>query len=172
MCPHGPGGPFGVCTHQGGSACRVRGTLGSPHTDAPSLRGGGALETSGGFPNSSDSRADGPAHHSFTGRETEAQEELTPGQVFPEEVGFHPQAGEEERLWVQETWGMGRAGGGAVPRLPGGLHRPCPGSLRLLQPHWVPGSRTSRLKATQRPPTGVDQRRVRARAQGQQDGLG
>lgn len=60
----------------------------------------------------SDSRADGPARHSFTGRETEAQEKLTPGQVFPEEVGFHPQAGEEERLWVQETWGWGELEGG------------------------------------------------------------
>ena len=39
--------------------------------------------------------------------------------MFPEEVGLHPQAREEERLWVRETWGMGRAGGGPCLVYPG-----------------------------------------------------
>lgn len=137
----------------------------TPHR-RPFPGGGGALEASGGCPNLSDSRASTP----LQGGKPRPKRSRLLGQVFPEEVGLHPQAGEEECLWVREMRGSGRTGVGAVPRLPGGLHRPCPGSLWLLQPYWVPRARTFLLNGTQCPPTGVGHR-VRARAQYQPDDL-
>lgn len=69
--------PFQGPHPSGGQCVLGEGCAGfTPHR-RPLPGGGGALETSGGFLNSSDSRADCPAHHCFTGRETEAREEPT-----------------------------------------------------------------------------------------------
>lgn len=133
--------------------CWVRGVLGSPHTDAPSL-GVGVL------------------WKPLAASSTRVTAELT---ALPTTAlqGEKPRprgadwAREKRSVSECRRRGGSRRAAGAVPCLPEGLHRPCPGSLQLLQPHWVPRSRTSRLKATQRPPAGVDHRRVRARAQGQ-----
>ena len=157
----GPGGPSGEQRVPGEGSARF-----TP-LRRPFPGGGGAPEASGGCLNLSGSRVSTP----LQGGKPRPKRSRRLGQVLPEEVGFHPQAGEEECLWVRETRGSGRAGVGAVPCLPGGLHRPCPGSLWLLQPYWVPGARTACLNGTQCPPTGVDHR-VRARAQHQPDDLG
>ena len=67
----------------------------TPHR-RPFPGGGGAPEASGGCPNLSGSRVSTP----LQGGKPRPKRSRRRGQVFPEEVGFHPQAGEEECLWV------------------------------------------------------------------------